>query len=149
MLWKKTHQAAKVFEYSRVGNTNWQTAAVIGARELFTVFSWDCTGFDWGMFTQPLYFQLPINHIYGINSGSTKVESAAYLHEAFKAFDIWYKNNNPCQTSHTAMEQKLLEYIKDEFEENGGKVNLEPPLGFTGEITPFSTEIFGYGNCDQ
>lgn len=46
------------------------------------------------------------------------------------------------------MEQQLLEYIKDEFEEVGGRVNLEPPYGFNGEITTYDTEILGYGNCN-
>lgn len=45
------------------------------------------------------------------------------------------------------MEQVLLDYIKTEFEEHGGNVTLAPPLGFTGEPTPYQTTFFGYGNC--
>ncbi len=49
--------------------------------------------------------------------------------------------------THAAMEQVLLDYIKTEFEEHGGNVTLTPPLGFTGEPTPYQTTFFGYGNC--
>ncbi|MBW8245245.1 hypothetical protein K1F50_20755 [Muricauda oceani] len=135
------------FNYSRIGNTNWQCSAVTGVHELFTVFNWQCIGYDWGIFTQPLYFQLPINNNYSLDSGSTKIESAAYLDMAFKAFDSWYKVNG-CNAGAPALEQKLLEFIKDEFEENGGNVTLTPPLGFLGKPTAYKVTWSGYGNCD-
>ena len=135
------------FNYSQVGTTDWQCAAVIGVHELFTIFNWECIGYDWGIFHQPLYFQLPVNSTFPLASGLTATNSAAFLHEAFKAFDVWYKNNG-CTATHTAMEQQLLEYIKDEFEEQGGNVTLTPPMGFTGEPTPYKISWFGYGNCN-
>lgn len=66
---------------------------------------------------------------------------------AFKAFDNWYKVNG-CNSGAPAMEQKLLEFIKDEFEENGGNVTLNPPLGFSGQPTPYKVTWSGYGDCD-
>ena len=135
------------FEFSRVGTTNWQTAAVTNVHELFTIINWTCIGYDWGIFTQPLYFQLPINIKHPLNSSITKIESAAYLDSAFRAFDVWYKRNG-CNTGGSAMEQKLLEYIKDEFEENGGKVTLTPPLGFSGSPKPYKITWAGYGDCN-
>lgn len=134
------------FNYSQVGGTNWQCAAVSNVHELFTIINWDCLGYDWGIFTQPLYFQLPINQNFAKNSGLTKLQSAVYLDEAFKSFDVWYKQNG-CTTSGPAMSQKLLEYIKAEFEEQGGSVTLTPPLGFSGTPTPYKRALIGNGNC--
>ncbi|WP_452221536.1 hypothetical protein [Lacinutrix salivirga] len=135
------------FNYSRVGTTNWQTAAVSGIHELFIVLNWDCVGYDWGIFTQPLYFQLPINAAHPLGSGTTQIESAAYLHSAFLEFQNWYQQN-ACNSGGEALEQQLLDYIKDEFEEHGGNVTLTPPNGFSGTITPYSITWVGYGNCD-
>ena len=129
------------------GETDWQTAAVIGVHELFTIFQWECIGYDWGIFHQPLYFQLPINMEYTFNSGITKVESAAYLHDAFRAFDVWYQRNNPCTKSSSALTSVLYDYIQDEFESHGGKVNINPPLGFNGPIKLYQSSFAGYGNC--
>lgn len=135
------------FNYSRVGTTNWQTAAVSGIHELFIVLNWDCVGYDWGIFTQPLYFQLPINAAHPLASGTTQIESAVYLHSAFLEFQNWYQQN-ACNSGGAALEQQLLDYIKDEFEEHGGNVTLTPPNGFNGSITPYSITWVGYGNCD-
>ena len=46
------------------------------------------------------------------------------------------------------MEQKLLDFIKDEFEEKGVNVTLEPPLGFSGQPEVYQTDFWGYGNCN-
>ena len=135
------------FDYSRVGTTNWQTAAVSGINELFTVFNWECTGFDFGILPQSIYFQLPINSQFTLDSGYTKTESAATLHEAFKAYDIWYKNN-ACSASYSQMTTKFLETIKEEFEEIGGNATVTPPLGYTGSISTYNYTWFGYGNCN-
>ncbi len=135
------------FNYSRVGSNNWQVASVSNVHELFILLNWSCIGFDWGIFKQPLYFQLPINYRFKLNSGNTKTESAILLHLAFEKFDIWYQSNG-CSTSGSAMEQKLLNYIKDEFEEEGGNVTLSPPLGYTGTSTPYQITYYGYGNCN-
>ncbi|MCB0375620.1 MAG: hypothetical protein KDD04_06850, partial [Sinomicrobium sp.] len=143
----ETPPSCESFNYSQVGVTNWQCAAVTGVHELFTVFNWDCIGYDWGIFHQPLYFQLPVNGPFPLASGSTATASAIFLHDAFKAFDIWYKNN-ACAGSYAAMEQQLLQYIKDEFEEQGGNVTLTPPMGFNGDPVPYKTSWPGYGNCN-
>ena len=117
------------FNYSRVGGTNWQCAAVSNVRELFLILNWECTGFDWGIFTQPLYFQLPINLQYPLDSGATKIQSAVLLQLGFENFDAWYQQNG-CATTPTAMEQQLLDYIKDEFEYYGGKCNSNTSFRF-------------------
>src|SRR5690606_31415574 len=135
------------FNYSRIGNTNWQCASVSGVHDLFTVFNWKCLGYDWGIFTQPLYFRLPITGSYSFDSGSTKIESAAYLDMAFKALDNGYKING-CNAGAPALDQKLLECIKDEFEENGGAVTLSPAVGFVGSPAAYKVTWSGYGNCN-
>lgn len=135
------------FSYSRVGGTNWQTSAVSGVRELFTVFNWECTGFDYGTLPQAIYFQLPINSSFPLGSGHTQTESAVALHEAFKSFDNWYQNN-ACSSSYNVMTEKFFQYIKDEFEDLGGKATINPPLGFVGNITPYQSTWYGYGNCN-
>ncbi len=135
------------FNYSRVGANDWQCAAVSGIHELFTTFGWDCIGYDFGSLPQALYFQLPINSTYGENTGSTAVDSAIYLQEAFDTFDSWYQKNS-CTASYAVFTQTFLNYIKDEFEERGGNVTLTPPLGFTGTITPYKYTWVGYGDCN-
>lgn len=135
------------FDYTMIGGTNWQVAAVSGIRELFYVFNWECTGFDYGHVPQALYFQLPVNFVYSLNSGYTKTESAAALHEAFKSFDAWYKNN-ACSSSYAVMTNTFVQFIKDEFEELGGNVTLTPPNGFTGVIKKYKSTWNGYGNCN-
>lgn len=135
------------FNYSRVGANNWQCAAVSGIRELFTVFNWECTGFDFGYLPQAIYFQLPINSNFPLGSGYTKTESAVALHEAFKLFDSWYKSN-ACTSSYPTMTNKFIQFIKDEFEDIGGNATVTPPLGYTGSITPYQYTWSGYGNCN-
>jgi hypothetical protein len=135
------------FNYSRVGATDWQCAAVSGVHELFTVFGWNCNGVEIGYLPQTLYFQLPINSTYGENTGHTSVESAVYLQEAFEAFDSWYQGN-ACTASGAVMTHTFIQYIKDEFEERGGNVILTPPLGFLGATTPYKYTWSGYGDCN-
>lgn len=108
---------------------------------------WECVGFDFGTLPQALYFQLPINSTYTLGSGYTKTESAVTSHEAFKVFDIWYKNN-ACTSSYSQMTSKFLETIKEEFEEIGSNATITPPLGYTGAITPYNSTWYGYGNCN-
>ncbi|WP_452600842.1 hypothetical protein [Pontimicrobium sp. MEBiC06410] len=134
------------FNYSQVGSTVWQCAAVSNIHELFLILNINCTGFDWGIFTQPLYFQLPVNTQFPLSSGVTQTQSAVLLQLGFEAFDNWYQENG-CNTTSTAMEQTLLDYIKDEFEYYGGNVTLTPPLGFSGTPSPYKTSWFGYGDC--
>lgn len=99
-------------------------------------------------FIQPIYFQLPVNLDYPLNSGSTRLESAIRLHNAFESFDNWYDTHGCEDNSAVAVEQILLDYIRDEFEEVGGNVTMDPPLGFTGETTAYKSRWIGYGNCD-
>ncbi len=134
------------FKYYRVGTTNWQTAGVSGIHELFTIFNWDCIGMDWGIFTTPLYFQLPINSTFPEGGGIVALESAVMLHEAFLAFDVWYKRNG-CDSNHIILTQRLLDYIKNEFKDAGGDVTTTPPLGFTGKVHPYKISWIGYGDC--
>lgn len=136
------------FKFSKVGGTNWQCASVIGVHDIFSVFNWDCIGVELAIFHQPLHFQLPINSNYALDTGGTKIEAAYLLHSAFKTFEKWYRSNNPCNKSSAALEQKLLDYIKDEFEDEGGRVNINPPSGFTGTPTAYKKSWPSYGNCN-
>lgn len=135
------------FDYHKIGGTNWQCAAVIGIHELFTIVNWDCIGVEMGIFHQALYFQLPINSQFLLNSGSTATDSAILLQLGFENFDNWY-NENGCNTTPTNMSQILLDFIKDEFEYVGGNVTLTPPDGFNEAPTLYKYRWFGYGNCN-
>ncbi|MDW3196041.1 MAG: hypothetical protein R8G66_26960 [Cytophagales bacterium] len=134
------------FNYYRVGGAFWQTAAVSGVRDLFFVANGECVGMEYGIMRQVLYFQLPINGNYNHNSGFTRTQSAASLHEAFQSFQLWYESNG-CTASHAVMEERLLQYIKDEFEELGGNVTLTPPNGFAGRPTFYEESLLSYGDC--
>lgn len=135
------------FNFSRVGTTNWQCASVAGVHELFTLFNWDCIGMEWGIFTQPLYFQFPINVSHPLQpAGISQTDAAIRLDEGFRSFDRWYQQNG-CNTTPAAMTTTLLDYIKVEFQDAGGTVTTTPPLGFTGTPTLYQTSWYGYGNC--
>jgi hypothetical protein len=136
------------FEYSRVGFNDWQCSAVVGINELFYLFNWECTAWNIAFFTQPIYFQLPINYLYPLDTGSTKLESAIRLHYAFESFDDWYDEHGCEDNQGAAVEQVLLNYMKDEFEEIGGNVTMDPPLGFSRETTAYKKKWLGYGNCN-
>jgi hypothetical protein len=137
------------FEFTKVGGTDWQTAAVSGIYEMFWHVNWDCLASHTSIFREPLYFQLPINGDYPLDSGSTKTISAILLHRAFESFDVWY-NLNICDdsSSATAVDQRLFEYIKEEFEDAGGNVTRTPPYGYVGTPVPYEANLSGYGNCN-
>lgn len=102
---------------------------------------------EMGIFTQPIYFQLPINGQYTLASGTTAISSAILLQLGFETFDNWYQQNGFNSTP-ANMTQVLFDFIKDEFEDVGGNVTTTPPLDFIGTPIAYKYNWFGYGNCN-
>lgn len=136
------------FDFYKVVGNNWQCAAVVGVNELFYKFDWNCTTWNMAFFYKLIYFQLPINFSYPLNSGGTRRESAIRLHDAFKSFDKWYQENGCENNTAIDAEQRLLSYMKEEFEDAGGNVTIQPPSGFSGSTTYYKSVWFGYGDCN-
>ncbi|WP_299276395.1 hypothetical protein [uncultured Psychroserpens sp.] len=132
------------FNFSQVGTTSWQCAAVSGVQETFSVFSWTELAYYevTGIFVQPLYFQMP-----GTMTSTWAAErSADALREAFIRFDVYYDRHY--NDGYAALEIVLREFIVEEMQEYGGTMTLTPPLGFDGEVSAYETTIWGNGNCD-
>jgi hypothetical protein len=132
------------FNYTIIGSTNWQCAAVSNIYETFSVFNWSSLSFQeaTAIFNQPLYFQLPGS----MSAGLAAENSAIALREAFIRFDVYYDRHY--NDGYVALENMLLNYIKQEMQDYGGTVTLSPPNGFVGSPTPYQTKAWGTGNCN-
>ncbi len=144
------YPSCESFEYTTVvDNNGWITAAVSGVWDVAIKLDSKPNGIV-ASYAQPLYFQLP-----GYYSNLKAAElSAAALWSAFEVWGVWYRRtyrNIPSPPVNPVFRQKLLEFIKDEFKLLGGRVDLVPPAGFTGIVTPYQEAgIGGGGNftCD-
>jgi hypothetical protein len=140
---KEERPSCESFEYTKLGNTGRQWAAVNGIWDVVTKWG-KCPGIGVAASYQTYYFSLPSHY------SPTKAArlSADALESAFYDMQTWFRKQKCKQIMTGVLAQKMDEYIKEAFSEINGRALRSAPLGWNGKPTKYKEDWTGSDTCN-